>query len=71
MRGVTEHGYTTYPRRFEGYAWYKPLLVGLVFAVLYLILSLPKPEISLKTLCNEILILLIKSYLILTMSMFF
>lgn len=31
MRTVTEHEYTTYPRRFDAYKWYKPILVGLLF----------------------------------------
>ena len=31
MNAFTEHEYTTYPRRFNGYKWYKPLLVGLLF----------------------------------------
>lgn len=34
MRTVDEHEFTTYPRRFDAYKWYKPLLVGLLFAVL-------------------------------------
>ena len=33
MRKVTEHEYTTYPKRFEGYRWYKPLIVGVLFSV--------------------------------------
>lgn len=36
MRPVPEHEYPTYPRRFISYRWFKPLLVGLLFAVLYL-----------------------------------
>lgn len=40
MRTVPEHEYTTYPRRFNAYKWFKPLLVGLLFAVFYLILGL-------------------------------
>ncbi|MBQ2148023.1 MAG: CPBP family intramembrane metalloprotease, partial [Firmicutes bacterium] len=33
---VPEHEYPTYPRRFISYRWFKPLLAGLLFAVLYL-----------------------------------
>ena len=33
MRSNTEHEYTTYPRRFDGYKWYKPLAVGALFAL--------------------------------------
>ena len=39
MRTVTEHGYTTYPRRFHGYKWFKPVLVGLFFSVLYVFMG--------------------------------
>ena len=35
MRSVTEHGFTTYPRRFDSYRWYKPILVGLIFITIY------------------------------------
>ena len=31
MRIETAHEYTTYPRQFDGYRWYKPLLVGVLF----------------------------------------
>ena len=37
MRTVSEHEYTTYPRRFATYKWYKPLLVGVWFIVFGLI----------------------------------
>ena len=37
MKTVSEHGYATYPRRFDGYKWYKPLLVGLLYAVFSII----------------------------------
>ena len=37
MRTVSEHEYTTYPRRFATYKWYKPLLVGAMFIVFLLI----------------------------------
>ena len=36
MRPVPEHEFPTYPRRFISYRWFKPLLAGLLFAVLYL-----------------------------------
>lgn len=36
MRPVPEHEYPTYSRRFISYRWFKPLLAGLLFAVLYL-----------------------------------
>ena len=36
MKPVPEHEYPTYPRRFISYRWFKPLLAGLLFAVLYL-----------------------------------
>ena len=39
MRTITEHGYTTYPRRFVSYAWYKPLIVGVLFFVFAFICS--------------------------------
>lgn len=39
MKTGTEHEYTTYPRRFDGYRWYKPLLVGILFVIFTLILN--------------------------------
>ena len=36
MRPVPEHEYPTYPRWFISYRWFKPLLAGLLFSVLYL-----------------------------------
>ena len=39
MKNTDEHNYATYPRRFDAYRWYKPFLVGLVFAVFYIISS--------------------------------
>ena len=39
MNNTDEHNYATYPRRFYAYKWYKPLLVGLLFAVFYIIFS--------------------------------
>ena len=40
MKTIREHDYATYPRRFDAYRWYKPLLVGLLFVVFYLFFSL-------------------------------
>lgn len=37
MRTVSEHGYTTYPRRFNAYRWYKPLFVGALFCVFMIV----------------------------------
>lgn len=34
-REVTEHGYVTYPRRFEGYKWSNPIIVTVLFLVFY------------------------------------
>ena len=36
-REVTEHGYVTYPRRFEGYKWSKPIIVTVLFLAFYYI----------------------------------
>lgn len=36
MREIKEHDYATYPRRFATYKWFKPILTGLLFAVLSL-----------------------------------
>ena len=36
MKPVPEHEYPTYPRRFISYRWFKPILVALLFGVLYL-----------------------------------
>ena len=33
MKTITDHGYTTYPRRFNSYKWYKPLAVGGLFVI--------------------------------------
>ena len=33
MRTIDEHDFGTYPRRFNAYRWFKPLLVGLLFVV--------------------------------------
>lgn len=40
MITVTEHEYTTYPRRFAAYKWYKPVLVGLLFFVFYAVVNM-------------------------------
>ena len=34
-----QHEYITYGRRFISYKWYKPILVGLVLGILYLIIG--------------------------------
>lgn len=36
MKPVPEHEYPTYPRRFISYRWFKPILVALIFFVLYM-----------------------------------
>ena len=36
MKPVPEHEYPTYPRRFISYRWFKPILVALIFGLLYL-----------------------------------
>ena len=40
MKAVTEHEYTTYPRRFDAYRWYKPVLVGLLMVLFDAIMNL-------------------------------
>ena len=40
MKPVKEHEYTTYPRRFITYKWYKPLLVGVLMIVFLLLFAL-------------------------------
>lgn len=40
MSTITEHGYATYPRRFDAYRWYKPLVTGALFIVFFLLLAL-------------------------------
>ena len=35
-REVKEHGYATYPRRFMGYKWYKPILFAFIMAAIAL-----------------------------------
>ena len=39
MRMLKENDYATYPRTFDAYKWYKPLIVGAVFVVIWLIAS--------------------------------
>ena len=39
MKTIREHDFATYPRKFDGYRWYKPLLVGILFVVFYIIFS--------------------------------
>lgn len=38
--GLDEHEFITYPRRFNGYSWFKPLLVGLIYGVLSIVFML-------------------------------
>ena len=35
MKNFGERDFTTYPRRFLAYRWYKPLLTGLLFILFY------------------------------------
>lgn len=39
MRNISEHEYTTYPRRFDSYRWYKPIAVGALFTLFVLIMN--------------------------------
>ena len=39
MKNANEHDFPTYPRQFKAYRWYKPLLVGLLYFVFYLLLA--------------------------------
>ena len=39
MKPGSEHEFTTYPRRFNGYRWYKPLLVGVLFLVFLIVFT--------------------------------
>lgn len=41
--------FTTYPKSFEGYKWYKPIFVGVLSVIIYIILSLLFEVIILKT----------------------
>lgn len=38
-REIKEHAYATYPRRFTGYKWYKPIVFCLMFAAAYAVLA--------------------------------
>lgn len=40
MNYLSDHEYTTYPRRFEGYRWYKALAVGALYFVFFLVAGL-------------------------------
>ena len=46
MRTVAEHDFATYPRRFDAYKWYKPLLVGLLYFIFIVIFSLLLDKIT-------------------------
>ena len=35
MKAIIERDFTTYPRQFKAYRWFKPLLTGLLFVLLY------------------------------------
>lgn len=37
MRTIKEHDFPTYPRKFDTYKWYKPLIVGALFLIFSLI----------------------------------
>ena len=39
MKNFGERDFTTYPRRFLSYRWYKPLLTGLLFILFYFLLA--------------------------------
>ena len=39
MKDFREREFATYPRRFIAYRWYKPILVGLLAAVFYLLFA--------------------------------
>ena len=40
MKRESEHAFVAYPRRFEGYRWYRPLFVGALHIVFVLIAML-------------------------------
>lgn len=40
MHNYSEHEFTLYPRRFDAYRWYKPLVVGALLGVFYLVTGL-------------------------------
>ena len=46
MKTVSEHDYATYPRRFNGYKWHKPLVVGLLYAVFNVITNVAIDQIT-------------------------
>lgn len=35
MNTVSEREFTTYPRQFKAYRWFRPILVGLLFIVFF------------------------------------
>ena len=39
MRNLSEREFTTYPRKFNAYRWFKPILVGLLFIVFYFLFA--------------------------------
>ena len=39
MKKIDDRDFTTYPRRFLAYRWYKPLLTGLLFILFYFLLA--------------------------------
>ena len=39
MKNFGDRDFTTYPRRFLSYRWYKPLLTGLLFILFYFLLA--------------------------------
>ena len=39
-QNTKEHSYPVYGRQFKSYRWYKPIIVGVLFVVVYLFLSL-------------------------------
>ena len=39
MKKVRERDFTTYPRQFKTYRWFKPILVGILFGVFFLLFA--------------------------------
>ena len=39
MKNDDEHNYALYPRRFDAYRWYKPILVGLLYALITIVVT--------------------------------
>ena len=35
MKTISERDFTTYPRQFKAYRWFKPLLTGLLFVLFF------------------------------------